>query len=105
MSYMPPAMVRSPKDRVKDLEVLYDDGENSWSMAKMKWDGEEAVGVRHNGNEKHVGSPQARGIPMWFILPEPIAEAAKNLVPTLITKQKADQRKALLAAKDEAAEE
>ncbi len=93
MSYMPPQMVRSPKNMVHDLEILIDSGEDGWSMAKMKW-GEkkpsenihpkEAIGVRYNGNESYVGNPQARGIPMWFILPESLAKVAKKSLPEFI---------------------
>ena len=84
MSYVKPELVTSPKGRVSGLVVLHDGGENSWSLARMKWDGKDAVGVRWNGGtdgttHPSVGNPQSRGVPTWFILPEEIAEAAVSM--------------------------
>jgi len=87
MSYTNPATVKSPKDRVKDVEVVFDKGpkEGSWSLAKLKFDGEDAVGIRWNGevSKPGVGTPSSRSNPTWFIVPNEIAdvlvETAKNL--------------------------
>ena len=75
MAYIDPSMVLSPKGRVEDLVVLHDDGEHSFSVARMTWDKHPgAIGVRWNGGEgEGVGNPQSRGVATWFILPEPIA--------------------------------
>lgn len=75
MAYMNPLMVLSPKGRIADLDVLHDSGESGFSVAQMTWDGVPgSVGVRWNGSEAEgVGNPQSRGIPTWFILPEPLA--------------------------------
>lgn len=37
--YQDPKAVRSPKDKVKSVEVIYDAGpvESSWSVARLKW--------------------------------------------------------------------
>ena len=74
LNYMKPEMVRSPKGRLTGLNVLADKGEGSWSLAEVIWDGEKALGVRWNGSfdEKNhnIGTPQSRGLPMWFILPD-----------------------------------
>ena len=73
MNYVNPKMVRSPKTRISRLNVLEDNGESSWSLAEVVWDGAKCLGVRWNGSlddaNHHLGTPQSRGIPMWFILP------------------------------------
>lgn len=73
MSYMKPEMVRSPKARLSELTVLKDTEEDGWSLAEVIWDEEKRLAVRWNGSfddRKHsVGTPQSRGLPMWFILP------------------------------------
>lgn len=81
MSYIKPELVLSPKSSVSELEVIYDGGEKSWAIAKMKWDEEETIGLRWNGNSKSpVGNPQSRGVPTWFILPKEIADATLNML-------------------------
>lgn len=66
-----PDTVLSPKGSVSDLRVLYDTGEDGWSLAKLRWKGEEALGMRWNGHaENPIGNPQSRGIPTWFIVPD-----------------------------------
>ena len=79
MSYTNPSTVKSPKDRVKDVEVVFDKGpkEGSWSIAKLKFDGEDAVGIRWNGevSKPGVGTPSSRSNPTWFIVPNEIADA------------------------------
>ncbi len=70
--YHDPKTVLSPKDRVASIEVIFDKGpvDFSWSVARLKWDESDAVGIRWNGDERSsVGLPQARGNPTWFIVP------------------------------------
>lgn len=71
--YMKPQMVRSPKSRLSSVRVIEDQGENEWSLAEVVWDGQKCLAMRWNGSfsdESHnVGTPQSRGLPMWFILP------------------------------------
>jgi len=79
MAYIDPKMVKSPKGRVAQLEVLKDFGEGKYSVAKMLWDGKPAVGVRWNGGDsgdmfEGLGNPQSRGIATWFIMPGSIAD-------------------------------
>jgi hypothetical protein len=81
-----PKTVVSPKGSVRNLEILWDGGEwndadplwSGWSAAKLDWDGHPAIGIRWNGtsDDKGVGNPQSRGLPTWFILPDPIADVA-----------------------------
>ena len=74
MTYTPPETVVSPKASVSDLRVLLNTGEGGYSLAAMRWDGAEALGVRWNGSPDNLlGNPQSRGIPTWYILPDEIA--------------------------------
>ncbi len=87
MAYVDPNTVQSPKGLVKDIEVVFDKGPSpdSWSVARLKWDQKQAVGIRWNGEVGKPGSgtPQSRGNATWFIVPDELAssllEAAKNL--------------------------
>jgi hypothetical protein len=50
-------------------------------MTELLWDDRPAVGVRWNGEVgKGFGNPQSRGLPTWFILPEPLAKIALDCV-------------------------
>jgi hypothetical protein len=66
---------------VSDLNIIFDGGESSYSVAKLRWDGDPAVAVRWNGGDsapfQGLGNPQSRGIPTWFILPDSIADLVK----------------------------
>jgi hypothetical protein len=87
MAYVNPEMVQSPKGRVSDVEVLYDKGptDQSWSIARLKWDGTEAVGIRWNGEQNQPGSgtPQSRGNATWFIVPGEIVDAVVSAAEAL----------------------
>jgi hypothetical protein len=75
--YHDPKTVLSPKHMVKSVEVIYDAGpvEGSWSVARLKWGDAPAVGIRWNGDSiNSKGTPQARGNPAWFIVPEQLAD-------------------------------
>jgi hypothetical protein len=76
--YHDPNTVRSPKDRVKSVEVVYDLGPvtGSWSVARINWDEKTVIGIRWNGDaESSKGLPQARGNPAWFIVPDELRDA------------------------------
>jgi hypothetical protein len=88
MSYVDPKTVLSPKGSIADIEVIYDGGENSWSLARMKWDDTPVIAMRWNGGSNDgrpsVGNPQSRGYPTWFVVPDEVGEAIeKNLKPSL----------------------
>lgn len=88
MAYIDPKMVLSPKGKVSELNVIIDKGANEYSVAIMKWEGEDSVGIRWNGADSSVGNPQSRGVATWFVLPEEIAAAyLKSLIgePSLST--------------------
>jgi len=79
MAYVDPETVQSPKGRVSNIDVVYDKGPSpqSWSLAKLNWDGARALGIRWNGEVDQPGSgtPQSRGNATWFIVPSEIEEA------------------------------
>ena len=72
MAYVEPATVWAPKASIRSVEVLYNQGQGRWSVARVVWDGVERVGIRWNGAEDGpgIGNPQSRGNATWFILPE-----------------------------------
>jgi hypothetical protein len=82
MAYIPPSMVKSPQRSVEDLQVLYDgkeyneEDENAgWSAALMTWEGNpNCLGIRWNGSDGHIGNPQSREVPTWFIIPDPLKD-------------------------------
>lgn len=70
-NYTSPDKVHSPKSRWNFIKVLEDLGENSTSIAVGYWDKETVLAIRWNGNDQNPnGSPQSRGLPVWFILPK-----------------------------------
>lgn len=83
--YHDPKTVLSPKDRVKSVQVIYDEGDvrGSWSVAEIDWDDPDdpngtgtRIGIRYNGDVvSHKGLPQARGNPAWFIVPQKLEAA------------------------------
>ena len=76
MSYHDPNLVTSPKSKVKNIQVIIDKGENNFSVCLLEWEGKRSVGVRWNGDsDNSIVNPQSRGIPTWFVLPEPIAKS------------------------------
>lgn len=88
MPYTDPNTVESPKSRVEDVEVIFDKGpkEKSWSVARLKFDGNDAVGIRWNGDESTsgVGTPSAFANPTWFILPGELAETVARSAEQLL---------------------
>jgi hypothetical protein len=83
MSYIDPRTVISPKNLVRDLEIVFDAGsrEGSWAVATFLWDNKPRVGIRWNGElGQGVGTPQSRGVPTWFVLPEELAEPVLDCV-------------------------
>lgn len=79
MAYQNPALVKSPKNCLSDLKVIYDGKEENeeayandggWSLASLKWYGNLSMGVRWNGNEERpVGIPQSRGYQHGLFFP------------------------------------
>lgn len=84
MKYKDPNKILSPQDAVENLQVIYDGGDSSVSIAKIKWYEKEkkVTGIRWNigmreqndidkkNGKECVGFPSSRGYPTWFILPD-----------------------------------
>ena len=80
--YIHPEEVTSPKNRLGGfLELIHDEGEGRWCVARVIWDDEPRVVARWNGDDTNpIGNPQSRGKATWFVVPEeledPIVDAA-----------------------------
>lgn len=48
MIYTPPNQVTAPRNIIDILEIIYDGGNDSVSIARLLWDGEETYGIRWN---------------------------------------------------------
>ena len=86
MSYVDPSTVTSPKSLVSDVQVIYDSGpvEYGWAVATLRWDKRPAVGIRWNGGPgSGIGSPQSRGLPTWFVVPEELADLVREAAERL----------------------
>ncbi len=83
MIYIQPAQVTSPQDAISNLNVLFDGGEDSVSVARLDWFGNSVIAMRWNIALREwddpdkiseakpcLGMPVSRGYPTWFILPE-----------------------------------
>ena len=81
MSYLLPQDVVSPKDRWTLLGIVYDAGEHATSVVFGEWDGDPCLATRWNGSltdpQSHnsKGHPISNFQPVWFILPDYIAQA------------------------------
>ncbi|MFY9792186.1 MAG: hypothetical protein WA474_01140 [Candidatus Sulfotelmatobacter sp.] len=86
MSYVEPAAVLSPRASIRSVEVLYSTNNGGWSVARIGWENTQSVGIRWNGSEDApgIGSPQSRGNPTWFILPEELHDVILGRVEELI---------------------
>jgi hypothetical protein len=73
---MQPDLVRSPKERIRELRVIYTNREEGWSIAEIDWyhrsddEWRWRVGMRWDGEEGELGNPQSSGHPTWFVVPE-----------------------------------
>ena len=61
---------------------MIDRGPEDIAIALGKWDHSPVLAMRWNGNEEnHIGNPQSRGLPTWFVLPAgEISEAVIKLL-------------------------
>jgi hypothetical protein len=92
MSYVEPTSVLSPRSSVRSVDVIYttkNGGYNTenggWSVARIDWENTESLGIRWNGSDgtPGIGSPQSRGNPTWFILPEELHDVVLAKVEEL----------------------
>ena len=86
MSYINPQTVMSPRNRVGSVDILYDDGPGSWSVARLEYDNvPDRIGIRWNGSEEEagIGNPQSRGRPTWFVVPDELSPMVREVAERL----------------------
>ena len=102
MNYVDPSDVKSPKDYIKNVEVLYNGKEDSFSIAKLDWKNDkETYAIRWNvsmrekadsekskGNKRCVGMPSSHGLPVWFVLPDEFSMHIQAVLNLLNAKSK-----------------
>lgn len=72
MAYIPPHAVESPRNRLRLLGVILDEGQSAPAVAHGEWDGRHVILMRWNGSDQpgdNLGHPQSTGHPVWFVLP------------------------------------
>ncbi|MBI4932114.1 MAG: hypothetical protein HY841_15255 [Bacteroidetes bacterium] len=92
MKYFKPDKVTSPSDYVENVQVIYDGGKDSFSLAKIIWEGTECFAIRwnvarrewddlekQNGKKMCVGMPSSHGYPVWFVLPNDLLNADSEI--------------------------
>ena len=74
--YIPPAEVKSPKDKWVLAKVLIAGSEKKGALS-IGWYKEKPVfGMRWNGSRNHqLGTPHSHNKSTWFIVPDRFAEA------------------------------
>jgi hypothetical protein len=78
-NYTDPSTVVSPRNVVSDVEVLYNTGEDGWSLASLLWNEKPVFAMRWNGNATNpIGNPQSRGIPTWFVVPDELGPVLRE---------------------------
>jgi hypothetical protein len=95
MNYTDPLDVKSPQDAITHIDVLFDGGEDSVSVAKIIWFGKIVIGMRWNVSMREwddlakingnicLGNPVSRGYPTWFILPNELFDPHSDLTEIL----------------------
>ncbi|MCF8429434.1 MAG: hypothetical protein K9G64_04815 [Bacteroidia bacterium] len=97
MKYYNPIEVKSPRDFVENVELIYDGGsgenigETGFSIVKLNWEGVSCHGMRWNVARREwddddkvaetkicSGIPVSRGYPVWFIIPEQLVDSIIN---------------------------
>ena len=76
MAYIPPTEASTRE--FEPVQILHDGGEGEWAVARAATG---VLGIRWNGSgEKPVEFLSSHGKPVWFIVPDQIAEAVAALV-------------------------
>lgn len=95
MTYTKPQDVISPQDAISNIDVLFDGGDNSVSIARITWFGKIVIGMRWNVSMREwddlgkingnicLGNPISRGYPTWFILPDALFDTNSDLAEIL----------------------
>ncbi len=77
-----PEDITAPRQKWTLIKVLYKGDPEGYSVALGKWEGEPCLAIRWNACDyRPVGHPHTRGLPTWFILPEPLVEPVLNTLP------------------------
>jgi len=64
------------------FEVILDRGPGDAAYALGMWDNGRVLATRWNGTDENpIGTPQARGMPTWMILEEPLYDAVISMAP------------------------
>jgi hypothetical protein len=69
------AVVALPHGVISDVRVIFDKGpqDRSWSVARVNFDGDEAVAIRWQTAD--AVEPSADSLSTWFIVPQEIADS------------------------------
>ena len=67
---MRPEKVRH--ERWKTKEVIYQN--DAWTLVEGEYDGKYSVAIRWNGSGEEAGFPTSHGRPVWFVLPDELAD-------------------------------
>ncbi len=104
MIYKKPETVKSPKNKISQVDVIYDGGglkagDTGFSIAIVTWGGQRKLAMRWNVSENEwyspsktsgmkecVGNPQSRGYATWFVIPTQIFDPASPITSEVITK-------------------
>ena len=98
MIYVRPDKVLSPRDFIENVEVIFDggSGENTndpgFSLARITWEGNSALGIRWNvarrewdspdkidNSKTCVGMPSSHGYPVWFVIPNELLDSNSEM--------------------------
>jgi hypothetical protein len=92
MNYTAPTNVIGPQDYVSNVRVIYDGGEDSVSIARLDWEGNQVFAMRWNvarrewhdpdkvsGSKVCIGMPSSRGHPVWFVLPDEMLDPGSEI--------------------------
>ena len=95
--YRNPEDVTSPADYVDVIEILRegspdDNGDTSYAVARIEWEGKECIGVRWNISDKErenpekesgdvecIGMPSSFGHPVWFVMPDELWDTESEI--------------------------
>lgn len=91
MDYISPNQVISPQDYISNVRVLHDGGADSFSLAKIEWEGNDCYAIRwniarrewddpekQNEQKQCVGMPSSHGYPVWFVIPDEIVNQSSD---------------------------
>ena len=88
MAYVEPQTVFAPRTSVRAVDVICNTGPDGWSVARINWEGSEAIGIRWNGGDgPGIGNPQSRGNATWFIVPKPLQAAILEVAEELALRE------------------